>query len=151
MHWGQIKLPTFWLRSLIARFMWPTWGPSGADRIQVGPILGIWTLLSVVFSDAFSLYKRNLYSNITLPKCITEVHLIFVYLAKTWSRTDHIPLSELISGQSTNAICFCQALTSSGGYREYLNFCYVTNHIFLTTSPIPYASSCTTQSIIVLL
>ena len=25
--------------SLIARFMGPTWGPSGADRVQVGPML----------------------------------------------------------------------------------------------------------------
>ena len=30
----------------IARFMGPTWGPSGADRTQVGPMLGPWTLLS---------------------------------------------------------------------------------------------------------
>ena len=33
----------------IARFMGPTWGPSGADRTQVGPMLGPWTLLSVQF------------------------------------------------------------------------------------------------------
>ena len=32
--------------SLIARFMGPTWGPSGADRTQVGPMLASWTLLS---------------------------------------------------------------------------------------------------------
>ena len=32
--------------SLIARFMGPTWGPSGADRIHVGPMLAPWTLLS---------------------------------------------------------------------------------------------------------
>ena len=31
---------------LIARFMGPTWGPSGADRSQVGPMLAPWTLLS---------------------------------------------------------------------------------------------------------
>ena len=30
----------------IARFMGPTWGPSGADRTQVGPVLTPWTLLS---------------------------------------------------------------------------------------------------------
>ena len=30
----------------IARFMRPIWGPSGADRTQVGPILAPWTLLS---------------------------------------------------------------------------------------------------------
>ena len=31
--------------TLIARFMGPTWGPSGTDRTQVGPILAPWTLL----------------------------------------------------------------------------------------------------------
>ena len=34
------------LTPLIARFMGPTWGPSGADRTQVGPMLAPWTLLS---------------------------------------------------------------------------------------------------------
>ena len=32
--------------ALIARFMGPTWGPSGADRTQVGPLLAPRTLLS---------------------------------------------------------------------------------------------------------
>ena len=32
--------------TLIARFMGPTWGPSGADRTQVGPMLAPRTLLS---------------------------------------------------------------------------------------------------------
>ena len=32
---------------LIARFMGPTWGPSGADKTQVGPMLVPWTLLFV--------------------------------------------------------------------------------------------------------
>ena len=30
----------------IAGFTWPTWGPPGADRTQVGPRLAPWTLLS---------------------------------------------------------------------------------------------------------
>ena len=30
----------------IVRFMGPTWGPSGADRIKMGPMLAPWTLLS---------------------------------------------------------------------------------------------------------
>ena len=30
----------------ISRFMGPTWGPSGAERTQVGPMLAPWTLLS---------------------------------------------------------------------------------------------------------
>ena len=35
-----------WLSSPIARFIGPTWGQSGADRTQVGPMLAPWTLLS---------------------------------------------------------------------------------------------------------
>ena len=31
---------------LTARFVGPTWGPSRADRTQVGPMLAPWTLLS---------------------------------------------------------------------------------------------------------
>ena len=34
------------ISALIARFMGTTWGPSGSDRTQVGPMLGPWTLLS---------------------------------------------------------------------------------------------------------
>ena len=32
--------------TLITRFMGPIWGPSGADRTQMGPMLAPWTLLS---------------------------------------------------------------------------------------------------------
>ena len=40
----------FTKHSLIAGFMGPTWGPSGADGTQVGPMLAPWTLLSGLFS-----------------------------------------------------------------------------------------------------
>ena len=36
--------------TLIARFMGPSWGPSGADRTQVGPMLAPSTLLSGITS-----------------------------------------------------------------------------------------------------
>ena len=39
-HRGRSSMPP------ITRFMGPTWGPSGADRTQVGPMLAPWTLLS---------------------------------------------------------------------------------------------------------
>ena len=35
-----------WATALIARFMGPTWGPSGAETTQVGPMLVPWSLLS---------------------------------------------------------------------------------------------------------
>ena len=40
--------------NLIARFMGPTWGPSRADRTQVGPMLAPWTLLSGYLFSKYS-------------------------------------------------------------------------------------------------
>ena len=42
---GYVVFYVYWT-SLIARFMGPTWGPFGADRTQVDPMLAPWTLLS---------------------------------------------------------------------------------------------------------
>ena len=42
--------------TLIARFMWPTWGPSAADRTQMGPMLVPWTLLSGVRAEVSHYY-----------------------------------------------------------------------------------------------
>ena len=42
------------IMALIGRFIGPAWGPSGADRTQVGPMLAPWTLLSGgVINDVF--------------------------------------------------------------------------------------------------
>ena len=51
-EWTGIMFLVFHEQSLhppIARFMGPTWGPSGADRTQVGPMLAPWTLLSGIY------------------------------------------------------------------------------------------------------
>ena len=45
---------------LITRLMGPTWGPSGADRTQVGPMLAPWALLS---GSAFSSWYMNQSAN----------------------------------------------------------------------------------------
>ena len=36
---GKLEIWLLDRTSLIARFMGPTWGPTGADRTQVGPML----------------------------------------------------------------------------------------------------------------
>ena len=46
LSWWYGHIKTKKRTTLIARFMGPTWGPSGADRTQVGPMLVPWTLLS---------------------------------------------------------------------------------------------------------
>ena len=45
--------------ALIARFMGPTWGPSGADRTQVGPMLAPWTSLSGGLALTIAWYNNN--------------------------------------------------------------------------------------------
>ena len=55
----QLMLSCSWLidslePSLIARSMGPTWGPSGADRTQVCPMLAPWTLLSGMYENDIS-------------------------------------------------------------------------------------------------
>ena len=51
------------IHALIARFMGPTWGPSGADRTQVGSMLAPWILLSgyvTVSSNIYDLTERQM-------------------------------------------------------------------------------------------
>ena len=55
---GKAGLP-----SLIARFMGLTWGPSGADRTQVGPMnLVIWDATDLVLTEHSSYNTRRFYS-----------------------------------------------------------------------------------------
>ena len=57
--------------SLIARFMGPTWGPSGDDRTQVGPMLAPWTELSGIYYVVQWRSCQNL-ENVreTVPVCV---------------------------------------------------------------------------------
>ena len=47
--WRFSSLQYMQCKSLIARFMGPTWGPPGADNTQVGLMLAPWTLLSGIW------------------------------------------------------------------------------------------------------
>ena len=58
------------LTSLIARSMAPTWGPSGANRTKVGPMLAPWSLLSGIPH----IFQHILYS--CLLCAITPYHFI---------------------------------------------------------------------------
>ena len=60
--------------SLISGFMGPTWGPSGADRTQVSPMLAPWTLLSGIAQVPVKQLKRPVASftqevKLRLAKC----------------------------------------------------------------------------------
>ena len=73
-----LKLLFFWSADTqITRFTWPTWGPPGSCRPQVGPKLAPWTLLSgyrwLVWSHSLWLYSSNLYLHIA---CTWFVNII---------------------------------------------------------------------------
>ena len=65
-QWSAMTTETFEaVTPLIARFMGPTWGPSGAERTQVGPMVAPWTLLS---GDQ-GLYSQSRYLGLELTDC----------------------------------------------------------------------------------
>ena len=68
--------------TLIARFMGPTRGPSGADRTQVGPMLAPWTLLS-----GATTYRGPMIAAMCLngtPDNITPTKYGIISLFKRW-------------------------------------------------------------------
>ena len=78
--------------SLIARFMGPTWGPSGADRTQVGPMLAPWYLLSGVLLLLWSWGNQQLwywlYFRIRIPMSFSPTRKDFnnlcLFSVKKW-------------------------------------------------------------------
>ena len=64
--------------TLIARFVGPTRGPSWADRIQVGPMLAPWILLSGIFiSPEISKYPQIMYQmTFSYIRIVTVTNLI---------------------------------------------------------------------------
>ena len=66
------KYTGWFVVSLIARLMGPTWGSSGADRTQVGPMLAPWTLLSGI-QPVFSSWCS---SQFVLRQLIRGLHYI---------------------------------------------------------------------------
>ena len=73
--------------SSIARFIGPTWGPSGANRTQVGPMLAPWTLLSGL---AYLLRQHALMKMIMLPKCGSKPLCIGVHLMTLHGSGPHV-------------------------------------------------------------
>ena len=70
------KKPGVTKASQIARFMGPSWGPSGADRTQVGPMLASWTLLSGFVSTKW-LNVEWLRKTVKLNHSLTQKYLLY--------------------------------------------------------------------------
>ena len=72
-YWNVLYIP-----SPIARFMRPTWGPYGADRTQVGPMLTPWSLLpGLSYSLEDFGYQIRLDIYFRIPVSWSEVFFIY--------------------------------------------------------------------------
>ena len=67
-HWWRM-VPLQKEASQIARFSWPTWGPPGSCRPQVGPMLAPWTLLAIRSGRMFHVVI-SLWEVVTFRWCI---------------------------------------------------------------------------------
>ena len=63
---------------LIARFIGPTWGPYGADRTQVGPMLAPWT--SLFGMTHYWTSVRSIYQSPWLPSKSSVLHSFGVFV-----------------------------------------------------------------------
>ena len=124
------------LTSLIARFMGPTWGPYGADRTLVGPMLTPWTLLSWVdcTSSSDGMFFCNNKRWIMLARC-TNNHRVSQLCFHNQSLQEQ---GYLIISPALYYLCFSES--SHVGYHFYIMFIfdsqryhltyYAANHVF---------------------
>ena len=86
------------ISTLIARFMGPSWGPSVADRTQVGPMLAPWPLLcgnglgrremTPVHNNEF---RSIMHQAIIIPVFVRSALLAFTPLYECWN-SNHVIL-----------------------------------------------------------
>ena len=67
--------PTLQWSTVIARYMGPTLGPSGADRTQVGPMLAPWTLLSGTLLNSPNIPDKSQGIMISAPQWLSKSKL----------------------------------------------------------------------------
>ena len=94
-----------WKPSLIARFMGPIWGPSGADRTQVGPMLAPWTLLSGMIFPLSDILKSNSKANyLQLLTLIWLLCWIWISMSSSSSKTNSSSnIDNLLNSKSSNS------------------------------------------------
>ena len=98
------------LASLIARFMGPAWGPSGADRAQVGPMLAPWTLLSGFIRRLLSLtywQKEPVYIYIYMCVCVCVCASMGLNRLCATNHTSH----SILNNYNRECDCICQTVS----------------------------------------
>ena len=84
--------------------MRPTWGPPGADRSQVGPVLAPWTLLSGVITNVFG--SLLMIRNITAMKrncrqVDTKFDITWILTISVATRDEHVVSMTMFQYETT--------------------------------------------------
>ena len=122
------------LVTLIPMFMGPTWGPSGADRTQVGPMLASWTLLSEevrnftnerstlddCISDTKPESKVKQWSNLTILHGTKLIWHVTTKVCNIWWRHQMETFSALLALCVGNSLV-TGAFPAQGQWRRALN------------------------------
>ena len=102
-HWHWVNC----MLSQIARFMGPTWGPPGADKIQVGPMLAPWTLLSGVAMEPllsrtslFSIHDNDVIMGTIASKITSLTICLLNRLFRRRSKKTKVRVTGLCAGNS---------------------------------------------------
>ena len=99
---GYIKYSGTKETTLKALFMGPTWGLSGADRTQVGPMLAPWTLLSGYCQQSLGVCSDN---------AVSQVRIFILYFTlnvsavRYWNYTCVLPVTKTV--KAYNGMHFC--------------------------------------------
>ena len=96
----------FWITTQIARFTWPTWGPHGSCRPQVGPMLApwilLWGLVNIPWSPMApaSLRRQGIstkvstisdhYADVIMTKMASQITSLTVVYSTVYSDADQI-------------------------------------------------------------
>ena len=109
-----------WQATLIARFMGPTWGPSGADRTQVGPMLAPWTLLSGILSHTFHCFHCWMFLQ-KIPNCFFIVSIISQHWDGTysWNISSYVTKIQLFYTVNTSVVQWCSNDTKGQGISSH--------------------------------
>ena len=131
--WYVDKQPLWYIHtdrpSQIGRFRGPTWGPSGADRTQVGPMLDPWTLLSGIMHA----YDEWHQARVSMLHCIwniaRNINRIWFYQIKLYSDETRIIRSNWTNTIAAGALAPCVAKPSAAILLVVLNKLLIVCHV----------------------
>ena len=116
--------------SLIAIFMGPTWGQSGADRTHVGSVLVPWTLLSGVSTTNGNNKRCSYLTSCTINSSKHIAHILLLLPNILQSNIDMIAPSNLLDRNPIDLILYPNI--------SYEIYRYITENLLTNTSKIKH-------------